>query len=184
MSSRFFKFVTPLLLTLCAQQAYAMNDGFYIGATAEAARFEITNENGIRFEDTQTISTYVGYNFMPFLGIELGARTFTDINNKNKTIKLGLNQAFVGIVTAGELSKAIDIFIKAHITQSKLEVNSLETPVDDSSDIGWKYEIGLIYNFTNYLALTGKIDHGVTSYNSDEFNYSTTTAGLGLQLNF
>ena len=177
-------------LTVCSFLAFsasipalALNDGFYAGITADVAKFKITNDNGISFDNTQSLTAYMGFNFLPIVGVELAGRTFTDIDNERNDSEIELNQALLGVVIAGELSDAFDIFIKAHLTYGKLEITNGDLAIGDHSDMGWKYEIGMAYNFTDYLALTGKVDHSLSSY-SDVFDYTVTSAGLGLQLSF
>ena len=134
---------------LVAGTANAAEPGFYVGASGGQTTLKVDDFN---IDDSDTAwKGYVGYNFLPWLGVEAG---YVDLGGASDS-SLGTNvdldvtawQGFlVGMVPMGP----VDLFVKAGGASIKAEIDAGAFGNADDSDEYFAYGAGLAYNMGHW----------------------------------
>jgi OOP family OmpA-OmpF porin len=139
--------------------AHAAEPGFYLGASGGQSFIDDNFNDGadnIKFDDNETgWKAYLGYQFVPWLGVEagyadLGKYSANNIRLNGQPVNLGADleasawQAFlVGTLPLGP----VDLFAKAGAADQKLEVNSNNFGNQSDNGRQFAYGVGAAYNF-------------------------------------
>ena len=146
--------------TLFAGVANAVEPGFYLGASGGQSNFDLdANDFGydgpnrnLNFNDDDTgWKAYLGYNFLPWLGVEAG---YIDFGGMEKTINGERNhlefdgwQGFlVGTLPLGP----VDLFAKAGAIDLKSELNTANLGTNQERDTKFAYGVGAAYNIGHW----------------------------------
>jgi outer membrane protein OmpA-like peptidoglycan-associated protein len=145
--------------TLVAGAAYAVEPGFYLGASGgqtnvdkDANDFGFNGGGNFEIDDDDTgWKAYLGYNFMPWLGVEAG---YVDFGNASKTfagnnIDLEVNgwEGFlVGLLPLGP----VDLFAKVGAIDLRSELDTGNFGTNDESDTQLAYGVGAAYNIGHW----------------------------------
>lgn len=135
---------------LVAGTAYAAEPGFYIGASGGETTLKIDDTN---IDETDTAwKGYVGYNFVPWLGVEGGYVDFGGASNTFLGSDVDLDvtgwQGFlVGMLPMGP----VDLFVKAGGASIKAELEGgLLDNTADGTDEYFAYGAGLALNMDRW----------------------------------
>jgi len=169
--------------TLNSLPVHAIQKGWFAGVNAEYAELEITNKDTHSYKNGSAGRVFAGFNFLPHIGLELGLIQYNDFDAEDLDTSLSIQQAYLGAVLTGKLNPSTNIFAKVLVQQSSAEFSYDGNKLDDSSDLGWTYELGLSYHFHKNWAATANYAYRLNTFN-DEFDYTTNSAGLGITANF
>jgi outer membrane immunogenic protein len=136
-----------------AGTAHAAETGFYFGGSVGQTT---VNVDDFDFDKTETgYKAFVGFNFLPFLGIEGGYIDFGSPSDSIGPIDIEVDatgwEAFVvGTLPIGP----VDLFVKAGGVEADLEATAKNTPVGtvsaEESDELFAYGAGAAINFGKF----------------------------------
>lgn len=145
--------------SLLVGSAFAAEPGFYLGASGGQSFIDDKINDGantIKFDDDETgWKAYLGYQFVPWLGVEAGYVDFGEYRadniqvngrpaNLDANLKASAWQGFlVGTLPLGP----VDLFAKVGAADQKLEVDSRNFGTESDNDTQFAYGVGAAYNF-------------------------------------
>ena len=148
-----------LASTLMAGAAQAAEPGFYLGASGgqtnvdmDAGDFGYNGASNFKIDDDDTgWKAYLGYNFLPWLGVEAGYVDFGGVSQNVRGNKIDVNlrgwEGFlVGILPLGP----VDLFAKAGAIDLKSEVQTVNAGSTDNNDTKFAYGVGAAYNIGHW----------------------------------
>lgn len=148
-----FNSKTALALLFIAGGAHAAEPGVYFGGSVGQSNVKIDD---VDFDTTETgYKAFVGYNFLPYLGVEGGYVDFGSPSDNfgPASIELdltGLEAFVVGTLPVGP----VDLFAKAGAIEIKAELDAKNTVFgdlsEDNSDLYFAYGAGAAMNFGKF----------------------------------
>ena len=175
--SRKLKIAALVAPALLAGAAYAAEPGFYLGASGgqttvdkDAGDFGYNGPRDFKIDDDDTgWKAYLGYNFLPWLGIEGGYVDFGGVSNKFRETNVdvditGWDGFLVGSLPLGP----VDLFAKAGAINLKTDLNAGANSEDDN-DVQFAYGVGLAYNIGHW-ALRAEAE-GFDDNEADDFYF-------------
>ncbi|MEZ5573975.1 MAG: OmpA family protein [Halioglobus sp.] len=145
--------------TLMAGAAQAVEPGFYLGASGgqtyvdmDANDFGFNGNRDFKIDTDETgWKAYLGYNFLPWLGVEAGYVDFGSFsqNFNNGSVDLDLDgwEGFlVGTLPIGP----VDLFAKAGAIDLKSELDTKNFGTNQETDTKFAYGIGAAYNIGHW----------------------------------
>lgn len=145
-------FLAPALL---AGAAHAAEPGFFIGASGGQSYVDDEIDNRNIDDDDTGWKTYLGYNFLPWLGVEAGYVDFGSYSS-DELIEgthfgadidvTGWDGFLVGYLPIG----SVDLFAKVGAIDLETEVNTKNFGTDSNSDTQLAYGVGLAWNIGNW----------------------------------
>lgn len=139
---------------LLAGAAYAAEPGFYVGASGGQTFIDTDiGDSEYTVDDDETgWKAYLGYQFLPWLGVEAGYVDFGSFNSDNlfegtsfdADVDLSAWEGFlVGSVPIGP----VDLFAKVGAADITSEVQTRNFGQDSENDTQLAYGVGAAYNF-------------------------------------
>ena len=156
--------------------AYAAEPGFYVGASGgqttvdkqvEAIGNAVIEGNNFKVDDDDTAwKAYVGYNFLPWLGVEGGYGDFGSFSSKDvgKIDIKGWDAFLVGTWPIG----AVDLFAKVGGIRKEEEFKTTGYK-NTENDGKFAYGVGIAYNI-NHWSLRAEAE-GFDDNSIDDFYY-------------
>ncbi len=148
-------FATAVLSALMANAAQAARPGFYIGAglgqatvDQDAGDFGYQGDSNFKVDDDDSAwKAFIGYNFLPWLGIEGGYKDFGNFtqNIRGETFRVdptGWDAYLVGSLPLGP----VDLFAKVGAISLKTDANYSTFGQEDDTDTQLAYGAGIAYN--------------------------------------
>lgn len=183
-----FRYLLPvcclsLSLLLFSSLTFSMQDGPYMGAKIAYSQFKISHNNTISFDNEPVVDLALGYNFYPWVGIEISATNVDDLKDDQHKTTIDLTQIRTGISMWGELSSRVDMYAKIQASFNQMTLSFAQHEIDESSDMGLYYEAGIVINFTKMLALTTGISHSSSTFDN-QFDYQFNTINTGVLFRF
>jgi len=144
---------------LAIGSVYAAEPGFYLGASGGQSFIDDEFNDGadtIKFDDNETgWKAYLGYQFVPWLGVEAGYVDFgqyqadnIQINGQNANLDANLDaSAWQGFLVGTLPLGPVDLFAKAGVADQKVEVDSNNFGNESENDTQFAYGVGAAYNF-------------------------------------
>ena len=176
---------TVFILFSCtyASHSTAMGKGFYLGTHIDYVQFKISNKETINFKDSSAVTLYAGYNFLSHIGVEAGFTQYDDFSSETSDLEVSLQQARLGFILHGKLHNNLYLFTKMMANYSSAELSNKSGELENSSDLGWGYEVGLDYKFNKHISINSSIAYNLSSFN-DQFDYTANTVGIGIKASF
>jgi len=141
---------------LAIGSAYAAEPGFYLGASGGQSFIDDEYTDNIEFDDDETgWKAYLGYQFLPWLGVEAGYAdfgTFSGDNvrvggrNLNTDAELDLS-AWQGFLVGSLPIGPVDLFAKVGAADLQGEVDNARFGTEQDNDTQLAYGVGAAYNF-------------------------------------
>jgi OOP family OmpA-OmpF porin len=139
---------------ILAGAAYAAEPGFYVGASGGQSFIDkdFGDQNYTVDDDETGWKAYLGYQFLPWLGVEAGYVDFGSYSsdslfegtNFNADLDLSAWEGFlVGTLPVGP----VDLFAKVGAADIEAEVDTNNFGTDSENDTQLAYGIGAAYNF-------------------------------------
>ena len=136
---------------LAIGSVYAAEPGFYLGASGGQSFIDDDYDNNIEIDDDETgWKAYLGYQFLPWLGVEAGYVDFGTYNsnnvlqNTNAELDLSAWQGFlVGTLPIGP----VDLFAKVGAADLEGELDTQNFGQNSENDTQLAYGVGAAYNF-------------------------------------
>jgi len=144
-----------LVTALITGPTYAAEPGFFIGASGGQSYIDDEIENR-HIDDNETgWKAYLGYNFLPWLGIEAGYVDFGTYSS-NELIEgthfdadidvTGWDGFLVGYLPIG----SADLFAKVGAIDLETELNTRNFGTDSNSDTQFAYGLGVAWNIGHW----------------------------------
>ncbi len=142
-------FLAPALV---AGATYAAEPGFYIGGSAGQTFIDDQIDNTNIDDDDTGWKAFVGYQFLPWLGVEAGYVDFGSFSsddlfentNFNADVDVtGWDGFLVGTLPVGP----VDLFAKVGAIDLETEVNTRNFGTESDNDTQLAYGVGAAYNF-------------------------------------
>jgi len=157
--SRLTALTALFALSVIAGTAHAVEPGFYLGASGgqtnvdmDANDFGFNGDRNFKIDDDDTgWKAYLGYNFVPWLGIEAGYIDFgsasKNFGGNNVHLDLdGWEGFLVGTLPIGP----VDLFAKAGAIDLKSEIDTGNFGTNEETDTKFAYGVGLAYNIGHW----------------------------------
>jgi len=169
---------------LAIGSVYAAEPGFYLGASGGQSFIDDETDN-IQWDDDETgWKAYLGYQFLPWLGVEAGYVDFGQYSGDNVQVGGGnLNtdaeldlSAWQGFLVGSLPIGPVDLFAKVGAADLQAEIDNARFGTEQDNDTQLAYGVGAAYNF-------GKGHWGLRveaeGYDDDEVdNFYFVSAGI------
>lgn len=143
-----------------AALSHAAEPGPYIGASGGQSfiddEYDTGNADNIKFDDDETgWKAYLGYQFLPWLGVEAGYVDFGEYAGDNVLLngqpldvdaQLGLS-AWQGFLVGTLPMGPVDLFAKVGAADLKRELDTANFGTEQDNDTQLAYGVGAAYNF-------------------------------------
>jgi OmpA-OmpF porin, OOP family len=134
----------------------AAEPGFYLGASGGQSFIDDESDN-IKWDDDETgWKAYLGYQFLPWLGVEAGYVDFGEYSGDNIQVR-GQNagrfdasldlSAWEGFLVGTLPIGPVDLFAKVGAADIEAEVDTQNFGTDSENDTQLAYGVGAAYNF-------------------------------------
>lgn len=164
---------------LFAGATYAAEPGFFVGASGGQSYIDDQIDNRHVDDDDTGWKAYLGYNFLPWLGIEAGYADFGSYSSNNliegtnfdaDIDVTGWDGFLVGYLPVG----SVDLFAKVGAIDLETELNTKNFGTDSNRDTEFAYGVGLAWNIGHW-ALRAEAE-GFDDNEVDDFYF--VTAGV------
>jgi len=169
---------------LAIGSVYAAEPGFYLGASGGQSFIDDETDNYKIDDDATGWKAYIGYQFLPWLGVEAGYVDFGSYSSDNlfegtelDVINADIDgSAWEGFLVGSLPIGPVDLFAKVGAADITTEVDTQNFGTDSENDTQLAYGVGAAYNF-------GKGHWGLRveaeGYDDDEVdNFYFLSAGL------
>ena len=144
---------TMLAPALLVGSAFAAEPGFYLGASGGQSFINEEYNNNIDIDDDATgWKAYLGYQFIPWLGVEAGYVDFGEYSSNN--LFQGTNfdadveaSAWEGFLVGSLPLGPVDLFAKVGAADLQAEVDTKNFGTEQDNDTQLAYGVGAAYNF-------------------------------------
>lgn len=144
---------TMLAPALLVGSAFAAEPGFYLGASGGQSFINEEYNNNIDIDDDATgWKAYLGYQFIPWLGVEAGYVDFGEYSSNN--LFQGTNfdadveaSAWEGFLVGTLPIGPVDLFAKVGAADLQAEVDTKNFGTEQDNDTQLAYGVGAAYNF-------------------------------------
>ena len=144
---------TMLAPALLIGSAFAAEPGFYLGASGGQSFINEEYNNNIDIDDDATgWKAYLGYQFIPWLGVEAGYVDFGEYSSNN--LFQGTNfdadveaSAWEGFLVGTLPLGPVDLFAKVGAADLQAEVDTKNFGTEQDNDTQLAYGVGAAYNF-------------------------------------
>ncbi len=153
--------MAPLLLLAPAVLSFhihAAEPGFYVGGSygqtnvdMDAGDFGYSGHNDFKIDGDDTgWKAYLGYNFLPWLGLEGGYTDFGGISDNVRGTSVDVDiTGWDGFMVLSLPLGSWDLFAKAGAINFKTDLN-LGSSKEDDNDVQFAYGAGVAYNFGHW----------------------------------
>jgi outer membrane protein OmpA-like peptidoglycan-associated protein len=144
---------------LMSAAAFGVEPGFYLGASGgqttvdkNATDFGYNGQYNIEFRDDDTgWKAYVGYNFLPWLGVEGGYVDFGGVSRNVFAEQInvdltGWDAFIVGTLPVGP----VDLFVKGGAIDLKSELDTTTMGSVNENETQFAYGAGIAYNYGHW----------------------------------
>jgi len=140
---------------LAIGSVYAAEPGFYLGASGGQSFIDDETDN-IQWDDDETgWKAYLGYQFLPWLGVEAGYVDFGQYSGDNVQVGGGnLNtdaeldlSAWQGFLVGSLPIGPVDLFAKVGAADLQAEIDNARFGTEQDNDTQLAYGVGAAYNF-------------------------------------